>query len=163
MIPYFATFTCVWIYLRHYINLRIIWSVLNEFETVGPFELNWETEQYKCRLAQYITFSLLASLQALNLFWLFYILRIAYRFAVYQVADDDREEGEDEIDDDKAGLVDGGDGDHEATPLVEAIQEGEKPSFADTVKQNGSANGGVKGENGAVTSGSQRKTRSKKA
>ena len=33
---------------------------------IGPYELNWETEQYKCWIAQYITFGLLASLQAEN-------------------------------------------------------------------------------------------------
>ncbi|CRK25219.1 hypothetical protein BN1723_013550, partial [Verticillium longisporum] len=50
--PYFAVFMFVWIYLRHYINLRIIWSLLTEFQTIGPFELNWATEQYKCRISQ---------------------------------------------------------------------------------------------------------------
>jgi len=34
-------------------------------------------------------------LQALNLFWLFFILRIAYRFAVHNVAKDDRSDAED--------------------------------------------------------------------
>jgi very-long-chain ceramide synthase len=85
---------CVWIYLRHYLNLRIILSLFTEFKTVGPYELNWETQQYKCSLSFYITLALLASLQALNLFWLFFIIRIAYRFVVYQDADDDRSEAE---------------------------------------------------------------------
>ncbi len=154
--PYFFLFACVWIYMRHFLNLKILWSILNEFETVGPFELNWETQQYKCTLSQYITFSLLAALQALNLFWLFYILRIAYRFVVYKTADDDREEGEDEeleeVDEKSAATT--------TTPLVEAIAEGEKPSFAEAAKENGHANGAVKG---AVANGSARKTRSKKA
>ncbi|PTB67870.1 longevity assurance proteins LAG1/LAC1 [Trichoderma citrinoviride] len=94
--PYFATFVAVWIYMRHYINLRIIWSLFTEFRTVGPFELNWETQQYKCWISQYITSALLASLQALNLFWLFYILRIAYRFIRDKEATDDRSEDEDD-------------------------------------------------------------------
>ena len=80
--------------MRHYINLKIIWAVLTEFRTVGPFELNWETQQYKCWISQYITFALLASLQAVNLFWWFFICRIAYRFIVYKDADDDRSEYE---------------------------------------------------------------------
>ncbi|RYP31478.1 hypothetical protein DL767_005769 [Monosporascus sp. MG133] len=92
--PYFGLFMCVWIYMRHYLNLRIIASLFTEFKTVGPYELNWETQQYKCWLSFYITFALLASLQALNLFWLFFIVRIAYRFVVYQTADDDRSEAE---------------------------------------------------------------------
>ena len=83
---------CIWGYTRHYINLKIIYSILTTFKTVGPFELNWETQQYKCWISQYITFALLASLQAVNLFWWFFICRIAYRFIIYKDADDDRSE-----------------------------------------------------------------------
>ncbi|KAI1331156.1 TLC domain-containing protein [Xylariaceae sp. FL0255] len=92
--PYFFVFMCAWTYLRHYLNLRFIYSLFTEFRTVGPYELNWETEQYKCDISFVITFALLASLQALNLFWMFFIVRIAYRFVVYQTADDDRSEAE---------------------------------------------------------------------
>lgn len=94
--PYMVMFIGIWAYLRHYINLSILWAVLTEFKTVGPFELNWETQQYKCWISQYICFSLLASLQALNIFWFFLILRIAYRFAVTATAADVREEEEEE-------------------------------------------------------------------
>ncbi|KAI5459905.1 TLC domain-containing protein [Mariannaea sp. PMI_226] len=97
--PYFVLFMLVWIYLRHVINLKIIWSLLTEFETIGPFELNWETQQYKCRLSQVITTALLSSLQALNLFWLFCIARIAYRFVFQNQLDDDRSEDEEEEED----------------------------------------------------------------
>jgi acyl-CoA-dependent ceramide synthase len=83
---------CVWAYLRHYLNLKILFSIFGEFETVGPFELNWETQQYKCWIAQAISFSLLASLQAVNMFWFFLICRIAVRFIIYKTADDDRSE-----------------------------------------------------------------------
>src|SRR5690349_2950914 len=84
----------VWGYLRHFINLKILYSILTTFRTIGPWELNWETQQYKCWISQYITFALLASLQAVNLFWWFFICRIAYRFVVYNDADDDRSEYE---------------------------------------------------------------------
>ena len=96
--PWYVIFMGAWIYLRHYINLRIIWSLFTEFRTVGPFELNWETQQYKCWISQYITATLLSLLQALNLFWLFYILRVAYRIAWQNVREDDRsdDEGEEE-------------------------------------------------------------------
>ncbi|KAF4510289.1 hypothetical protein G6O67_002189 [Ophiocordyceps sinensis] len=94
--PYFFLFMCVWIYLRHVVNLRIIWSLFTEFRSVGPFELDWELEQYKCLLSQSIATVLLSSLQALNLFWLFYIVRIAYRFVIHSKAEDDRSEDEDE-------------------------------------------------------------------
>lgn len=86
---------CAWAYLRHFINLKILWSILTEFKTVGPFELNWETQQYKCWIAQYITFGLLAALQAVNLFWWFLICRIAFRFLTKSNLEDDRSEYED--------------------------------------------------------------------
>ena len=85
---------CIWGYLRHFINLKILYSILTEFRTVGPYELNWDTQQYKCWISQYISFALLAALQAVNLFWWFFICRIAYRFIVYKDADDDRSEYE---------------------------------------------------------------------
>ncbi|PVH97763.1 acyl-CoA-dependent ceramide synthase [Periconia macrospinosa] len=93
--PFFFVFMCMWAYLRHFVNLKILYSVLTEFKTVGPYELNWETQQYKCWIAQVITFSLLAALQAVNLFWFFLICRIAYRFIANNPLEDDRSEYED--------------------------------------------------------------------
>lgn len=89
-------FVGMWIYLRHVLNLKILWAVLTEFRTVGPFELNWETQQYKCWISQYITFALLASLQAVNLFWLFLILRILANYVFNSVKKDERSDDEDE-------------------------------------------------------------------
>lgn len=85
-----------WIYLRHYLNLRIIWSLFNEFRTVGPFELDWAGGQFKCRLSQCIAVTLLSLLQALNLFWLFFIVRIAYRVVFFDVLADDRSDDEED-------------------------------------------------------------------
>lgn len=85
-----------WIYLRHYLNLRILWSIFTEFRTVGPFVLDWADEQYKCWISQYISFTLLAALQALNLFWLFFIIRIAYRVVFLDIIADDRSEDEED-------------------------------------------------------------------
>lgn len=79
--------------MRHYLNLTFLWSVLTSFRTIGPFELNWETQQYKCWLAQVITFGLLAALQLLNLFWFGFIIRIAYR-AIFNKISDERSEDE---------------------------------------------------------------------
>ncbi|KAG9615852.1 hypothetical protein KCV04_g16082, partial [Aureobasidium melanogenum] len=76
------------------------WATLTSFRTVGPYELNWETQQYKCWISQIITFSLLFALQAVNVFWFVLILRIAYRFLRSSVAKDERsddEEDEEEI------------------------------------------------------------------
>ncbi|KAI9672440.1 MAG: hypothetical protein M1829_004519 [Trizodia sp. TS-e1964] len=94
--PFFAIFVCVWVYMRHYINIRILLSILIEFPTVGPFTMDWEAQQYKCRLSQVITFSLLATLQAVNLFWTFLILRIAKNIVFNSAFVDERSEDEDE-------------------------------------------------------------------
>jgi len=95
-VPYYVLFVGIWTYLRHYLNLKILWAVLTEFRTVGPFELNWETQQYKCWISQYITFALLASLQAVNLFWMFLILRILANYVFTSVVEDERSDAEDE-------------------------------------------------------------------
>ncbi|XHG07711.1 hypothetical protein AWENTII_010845 [Aspergillus wentii] len=90
--PFFALSIGVWVYLRHYLNLRVLFSILTEFRTVGPYELNWETQQYKCWISNIITFGLLAALQFLNLFWLYCLLRVMYRYLVHNIAEDDRSE-----------------------------------------------------------------------
>lgn len=110
-VPYFGIFVSVWIYMRHYLNLRILYSIFTEFRTIGPFELDWAGEQFKCWISQYISFTLLACLQALNLFWLFLILRIAYRLVIYNIAEDDRSDNEEEPEEseksEKAPLLNG--------------------------------------------------------
>ncbi|EXJ55884.1 hypothetical protein A1O7_08815 [Cladophialophora yegresii CBS 114405] len=97
--PYYLMFMGIWIYLRHWINWQILWATLTEFRTVGPFDLNWETQQYKCWISQYITFSLLACLQAVNLFWLYLILRIAKNYVFSNITVDERSEDEEEDED----------------------------------------------------------------
>ena len=105
--PYFVIFIGSWVYLRHYCNILILYSVLTEYRTVGVWELNWEEQIYKCTLAQVIITCLLGSLQIVNLFWLFLILRVAYRIIrtwgeefVDERSDDEDDEMEDEEDDD---------------------------------------------------------------
>jgi acyl-CoA-dependent ceramide synthase len=98
--PYFSLFVCSWIYLRHYLNLKILWAVLTKFRTVGPYELDWETEQYKCWISQTVTFLLLASLQAMNIFWLWLILRVLKRVILEKANDDVRSDDEDDEEED---------------------------------------------------------------
>lgn len=112
-IPYFVVFMCIWAYLRHFINLCILSSLLpptlsgidltrlfgpstGHFATVGSFTLNWDTQQYKCWISQIITFSLLAALQAVNVFWFVLILRILYRYFKTGEEKDERSEDEEE-------------------------------------------------------------------
>ncbi|KAH8703071.1 TLC domain-containing protein [Talaromyces proteolyticus] len=96
VIPFYATSISAWVYLRNYLNIRIILSLFYEFQTVGPYELNWETEQYKCWISNIITFALLAALQALNIFWLYCLLRNMYRYLRFNIKKDDRSEDEEE-------------------------------------------------------------------
>ena len=91
-------FVSVWIYCRHYLNLCILWATVTEFKSIGPFDLDWDLQQYKCWISQYITFALLASLQAVNLFWLFLILRIAKNYVMRVGLADERSDDEDEGD-----------------------------------------------------------------
>ncbi|KAK8089375.1 longevity assurance proteins LAG1/LAC1 [Apiospora hydei] len=139
--PYFALFMGMWIYLRHYLNLKILFSLFTEFRTVGPYEMDWEAGQFKCLLSNVITGTLLASLQALNLFWLFFIIRIAYRFAFAGVAKDDRSDGDDSEEEEEPASLKEKD---EATPL---LNDG-----------NGAANGAVKARaNGSGASPNNKK------
>lgn len=94
--PFFIVFIFVWIYLRHWVNLRILWSVLTEFKTVGDYTLNWDTQQYKCYISQPIVFFLIAALQLVNAYWLFLIFRILYRMVVGGVTKDERSDSESE-------------------------------------------------------------------
>ncbi|KAF7716673.1 Sphingosine N-acyltransferase [Penicillium ucsense] len=96
VIPLYALNVATWIYLRHYLNLRILYSILTEFRTVGPYELDWDTQQYKCWISNLITFALLALLQSLNLFWLYCLMRSAWRFVSTGEKKDDRSEEEGE-------------------------------------------------------------------
>ena len=90
MIPYFTSFVFIWGYCRHFLNLQIIYATMTKFRTVGPFTLDWEKQQYKCWISQPITLTLLVSLQAVNLFWFFLILRIAKNYVMHDGLKDER-------------------------------------------------------------------------
>ncbi|KAI0464885.1 hypothetical protein LJB42_000098 [Komagataella kurtzmanii] len=94
--PAFMFFVGIWFYLRHWLNVKILWSVLTEFRTVGPFELNWITQQYKCWISQPIVFSLIFALQLVNLYWFVLILRVLYRHIFLDVTKDERSDDESE-------------------------------------------------------------------
>lgn len=60
--------------------------------------MDWDAGQYKSPLANVITIALLATLQGLNIFWLYCLLRSAYRFLVHNIAKDDRSDTSEEED-----------------------------------------------------------------
>ncbi|ODV95032.1 hypothetical protein PACTADRAFT_50856 [Pachysolen tannophilus NRRL Y-2460] len=99
--PFFFLFSGVWIYLRHYINLRILWSVLTEFSQVGDYTLNFATEQYKCWISQIIVFTLIFALHLVNAYWLALIFRIAYRYVFLDITKDERSDDESEDENEK--------------------------------------------------------------
>lgn len=92
--PVFMTFVVSWVYLRHYVNLKILWSVLTEFRTEGNYVLNFATQQYKCWISLPIVFVLIAALQLVNLYWLGCIVRILYRLLWKGIQKDERSDSE---------------------------------------------------------------------
>lgn len=158
IVPYYGLFVSVWIYLRHFINLKILWACLTEFRTVGPYELNWETQQYKCWISQVITFSLLASLQAVNLFWLYLILRILANYIFNNVKKDERSDDEDEeMEDILHEQQTNGRAITTATDVDKVLSAAKRNSAKENGKPPDSINGGA--TNGSVN-GAGRKTRS---
>jgi very-long-chain ceramide synthase len=107
--------------MRHYINLILLYATFTDFRTVGPFVLNWETGEYKSPLAQGIAFTLLSSLQAVNLFWLFLILRIGKNYVFNSVKADERSDNEE--DDEEEEMVDGNDGVDAVDEALKRIEE----------------------------------------
>ncbi|KAG0654960.1 sphingosine N-acyltransferase lag1 [Monosporozyma unispora] len=94
-----GAFIIVWIYTRHYLNLKILWSVLTEFRTVGEYRLNFAVQQYKCWISLPIVFTLIAALQLVQLYWLFLILRIVYKVATQSVYEDIRSDSDSSAED----------------------------------------------------------------
>ena len=90
--------------MRHFLNLKILYTLLpnGKFATVGPYDLNWITQQYKCWISQSITFGLLALLQMVNIFWIFLILRILYRALFSDVVKDERSDDETEVEEENS-------------------------------------------------------------
>jgi acyl-CoA-dependent ceramide synthase len=71
----------------------------SDFASIGPYALDWASQQYKCWISQWITFSLLMSLQLVNMYWFYLILKILYRLAASSHLDDVRSEDEDDEED----------------------------------------------------------------
>ncbi|KAK6544526.1 hypothetical protein TWF694_001216 [Orbilia ellipsospora] len=105
--PYFVVFVGSWIYLRHYHNLWILWSVFTELEHVGEYRLDWDEPFYKCWIAKAVIGTLLSALQLVNIFWLYCVLRVAYRYVFKAELADVRSEDEGgEGDEDDVGFDD---------------------------------------------------------
>ncbi|KAG8747143.1 hypothetical protein FRC10_002192 [Ceratobasidium sp. 414] len=94
----FTWFALVWTYARHYLNLRIIWSVWNEFWLVRPENRMWDTARgylsgidldagvHSRSRMRYQVFAPLVLLQIVNLFWYWNIWRIIITFVCFRTS-----------------------------------------------------------------------------
>ncbi|CCE64166.1 hypothetical protein TPHA_0G03260 [Tetrapisispora phaffii CBS 4417] len=112
--PLFAFFFATWLYLRHYINLKILWSVLTQFRTEGPYILNFATQQYKCWISLPIVFSLIFALQLLNVYWVILIIRVLYRIIFLGIEKDERSDSESDSEEDSEVSSESGDSEGES-------------------------------------------------
>ncbi|KAF9268067.1 longevity assurance proteins LAG1/LAC1, partial [Marasmius fiardii PR-910] len=102
----FAIFVCVWTYLRHLLNFKILWSVWYEYDSIPEASKRWVWADgtYLNWWMKYQVFVPLLLLQFLNLFWYYLIWRVAVRaVAAPTEVDDVRSEDEDDGDDEDSG------------------------------------------------------------
>ncbi|CEL63838.1 hypothetical protein RSOLAG1IB_05602 [Rhizoctonia solani AG-1 IB] len=101
----FGWFTIVWSYLRHWLNLVILWSVWFEFDLIPDKRMDIANELYMAWFVKYLIFVPILLLQLVNLFWYFLILRILIR-AIFapdlDKVDDDRSDDEGDDADDES-------------------------------------------------------------
>ncbi|GAA5891272.1 hypothetical protein JCM6882_004640 [Rhodosporidiobolus microsporus] len=101
----FVIFIGVWHYMRHYLNLRILYSILTEFDLVPEVWRSWTSEKGwwvvhgfgSGALPAWIKWQIFApllALQLLNVVWSFLIWRVLFRIMAGQKPGDVREEGE---------------------------------------------------------------------
>ncbi|KAF8196782.1 TLC domain-containing protein [Mycena galopus ATCC 62051] len=93
-----ALFAYTWTYFRHYLNLIILWSVWTQFSLIPSHAQKWAPAEgtYLPGWVKYCMWASLAGLQAVNLYWYAFILRIVARALVTAEADDVRSDDEDE-------------------------------------------------------------------
>ncbi|KAF6762310.1 longevity assurance proteins LAG1 LAC1 [Ephemerocybe angulata] len=101
----FVTFFCIWSYFRHYLNLKILYSVWFESSDVPKSSKvwNWSTGAYLPSWMPYAIWVSIAALQVLNLIWYRLICKILIRAIMTKEADDDRSDSEDDGEHEKLG------------------------------------------------------------
>ncbi|KAI9574728.1 longevity assurance proteins LAG1 LAC1 [Boletus coccyginus] len=94
----FIIFLCMWTYFRHYLNIVMLWSVWYEFDLIPEATRVWapETGAWLAPWMKYQIFTPILLLQILNLFWYYFILRIALRSLKPSTMTDDRSDDEDD-------------------------------------------------------------------
>ncbi|KAF9534226.1 TLC domain-containing protein [Crepidotus variabilis] len=97
----FIVFFGVWTYFRHYLSIKIMWSVWIEQPIAVPEGAkvwSFENGTYLVDWVRYQMFLPLILLQFLNLFWYSLMVKILVRAVLHNEADDNRsdDEGDDE-------------------------------------------------------------------
>ncbi|KAJ3512540.1 hypothetical protein NLJ89_g3464 [Agrocybe chaxingu] len=97
----FGVFFVIWTYFRHYLNIKILWSVWFEQPNIPEWtkQWDWAAGTYMPGWMQFQIFLPLFLLQLLNLFWYSLMVKILLRALATAEADDDRSDDEDEGDD----------------------------------------------------------------
>ncbi|KAG8891013.1 hypothetical protein FRB98_000022 [Tulasnella sp. 332] len=98
----FGIFVLVWTYMRHYLNLYILYSVYYDFDLIPQWARRWSPEEgvWMVSWMRWQIFGPLFLLQLLNVFWYFLILRIGYRALTKKELADERSDDEDDDEED---------------------------------------------------------------
>ncbi|KAI0081742.1 longevity assurance proteins LAG1 LAC1 [Panus rudis PR-1116 ss-1] len=94
----FMVLVGTWTYFRHYLNLRILYSVWTEFDLMPETSKRWSPSDgvWMVWWMKYQVFTPILLLQFLNLFWYYLILRILVRAVTDIKATDVRSDDEDD-------------------------------------------------------------------
>ncbi|KAF9515287.1 hypothetical protein BS47DRAFT_1342213 [Hydnum rufescens UP504] len=94
----FSAFVCVWTYLRHFLNIKMIWSVWTQWKYVPEYSKRFEPKEgvWMVRWVQYQVMIAMIILQLVNIFWYYLILRVLRRALFGPRLEDDRSDDEDE-------------------------------------------------------------------
>jgi len=94
----FGIFVLIWTYLRHYLNLYMLYSVYYDFDLIPQWARRWSPEEgvWMVSWMRWQIFIPMFLLQLVNLFWYFLILRIMYRALTKKELADERSDDEDD-------------------------------------------------------------------
>lgn len=94
----YVGFVGVWTYFRHYLNLKMLYSVWTEFNLIPEFAKQWSPEDgvWLPYWMRYQIFAPLVLLQIVNVFWYFLIWRILVRAVLSSKLDDERSDDEED-------------------------------------------------------------------
>ncbi|KAF8335050.1 longevity assurance proteins LAG1/LAC1 [Cantharellus anzutake] len=94
----FAFFICVWSYLRHYLNIIILWSVWTQFDLIPDQAKRFTPRDgvWMVWWMKYQIFIPILLLQLVNIFWYFLIWRVLFRALFQKKLADERSDDEDE-------------------------------------------------------------------